>query len=112
MKAPTYLKYKPSGVEWLGDVPEHWEVKRLRYACRFAYGDSLAAEDREDGEVPVYGSNGSVGSHNACNTWEPVIVVGRKGSHGKVNYSERAVFAIDTTYFIDQRHTTNRSEEH
>ena len=22
---------KPSGVEWLGDVPEHWEVKRLKY---------------------------------------------------------------------------------
>ena len=21
---------KPSGVEWLGDVPEHWEVRRLK----------------------------------------------------------------------------------
>ena len=26
-----YPAYKPSGVEWLGDVPEHWEVRRLRY---------------------------------------------------------------------------------
>ena len=25
-----YPTYKPSGVEWLGDVPEHWEVQRLR----------------------------------------------------------------------------------
>lgn len=25
----TYNKYKPSGVEWLGKIPEHWEVKRL-----------------------------------------------------------------------------------
>ena len=25
-----YLAYKPSGVEWLGDVPEHWEVHRLK----------------------------------------------------------------------------------
>ncbi len=25
-------KMKPSGVDWLGDVPEHWEVKRLRFA--------------------------------------------------------------------------------
>ncbi len=31
MKLPAYPKYKPSGVEWLGDVPEHWEVKRLKY---------------------------------------------------------------------------------
>ncbi len=31
MKYPAYPKYKKSGVEWLGDVPEHWEVKRLKY---------------------------------------------------------------------------------
>ena len=28
-KLPTYDKYKPSGVEWLGEIPEHWEVTRL-----------------------------------------------------------------------------------
>lgn len=32
MKLKPYPKYKPSGVEWLGDVPEHWEVKRLKYS--------------------------------------------------------------------------------
>jgi type I restriction enzyme S subunit len=30
---PAYLKYKPSAVDWLGDVPEHWEVKRLKYVA-------------------------------------------------------------------------------
>src|ERR1051326_6270481 len=30
MKLPPYPRYTPSGVEWLGAVPEHWEVKRLR----------------------------------------------------------------------------------
>jgi type I restriction enzyme S subunit len=29
-----YPRYKPSGVEWLGDVPEHWEVKRVKFAAR------------------------------------------------------------------------------
>jgi type I restriction enzyme S subunit len=33
MKLPAYPKYKPSGVEWLGDVPEQWEVKRLKYSA-------------------------------------------------------------------------------
>ncbi|MCC6581092.1 MAG: hypothetical protein IT440_11690, partial [Phycisphaeraceae bacterium] len=28
MKLPAYPRTKPSGIEWLGDVPEHWEVKR------------------------------------------------------------------------------------
>ena len=31
MRLPPYPKYKPSGVEWLGGVPEHWEVKRGRF---------------------------------------------------------------------------------
>ncbi|MDD2711078.1 MAG: restriction endonuclease subunit S [Verrucomicrobiae bacterium] len=33
MKYPAYPRYKPSGVEWLGEVPEHWEVKRLKYSA-------------------------------------------------------------------------------
>ena len=31
MRLPPYPKYKPSGVEWLGEVPEHWEVDRLKW---------------------------------------------------------------------------------
>jgi type I restriction enzyme S subunit len=33
VKPSPYPRYKPSGVEWLGDVPEHWEVKRLKYSA-------------------------------------------------------------------------------
>ena len=33
MSFPRYPAYKDSGVEWLGKVPEHWEVKRLRHAA-------------------------------------------------------------------------------
>ena len=35
----------------------------------------------------------------------PCLIVGRKGSFGKVNYSADAVFAIDTTFVIDARYT-------
>ncbi len=28
VRLPPYPRYKPSGVEWLGDVPEHWDVRR------------------------------------------------------------------------------------
>ena len=31
VKYPAYPKYTPSGIEWLGEVPEHWQVKRLKY---------------------------------------------------------------------------------
>lgn len=29
MSAPQHQAYKPSGVEWLGDIPSHWEVVRI-----------------------------------------------------------------------------------
>lgn len=78
----------------------------LRRVARFAYGDSLAAEERRDGDVRVYGSNGPVGVHDTPNTLAPVVVIGRKGSFGKVQFSTTPVFAIDTTYFVDARHTS------
>lgn len=28
-----YPDYKPAGIEWLGDVPKHWAVKRLKYSA-------------------------------------------------------------------------------
>ncbi len=100
-KAPM----KNSGVEWLGEVSAHWEVKRLKFIARFMYGDSLAAESREEGEVPVFGSNGIVGSHKIANTLAPALIIGRKGSYGKVNFSSQPCFAIDTTFFIDTTST-------
>jgi type I restriction enzyme S subunit len=52
---PT-AKLKPSGIDWLGDVPEHWEVTRLKFhVSRFEQGWSPQCEGRnkEDGEIGV-----------------------------------------------------------
>jgi len=53
----------------------------------------------------VFGSNGPVGTHDRANTLGPALIVGRKGSFGKINYSTQPCFAIDTTYYIDGRST-------
>jgi type I restriction enzyme, S subunit len=34
VKLPAYPRYKASGIPWVGDIPEEWEVKRLRFAMR------------------------------------------------------------------------------
>lgn len=39
-----YPKYKESGVEWLGEIPEHWDFKKLGYISRFQNGVSKGAE--------------------------------------------------------------------
>jgi type I restriction enzyme S subunit len=46
-----------------------------------------------------------VGTHGQANTLAPCLVIGRKGSFGKVNFSYSPVFAIDTTFFVDRRFT-------
>ncbi len=101
-----YPAYRDSGIDWLGKIPCEWGLKRLKTICSFIYGDSLASQDRVEGDIPVYGSNGIVGFHDRAITENPCIVIGRKGSFGKINYSLEKCFPIDTTYFIDKRYAS------
>ena len=56
------VRLKPSGVEWLGDVPEHWEVGSLkRFAARRLgsikagpFGSQLTAAEMTEGDFKVY----------------------------------------------------------
>jgi len=45
---------KPSGIEWLGDVPEHWEVIPLKYVVRLRSGGTPSKTNTAywDGDVP------------------------------------------------------------
>lgn len=36
---------KDSGIEWLGEIPEHWEVKKLSGVCSFVRGNSSFKKD-------------------------------------------------------------------
>jgi type I restriction enzyme S subunit len=103
----SYPKYKDSGVEWIGEIPEHWFVSKLKRITDFKYGSSLAVNDRIEGKVSVFGSNGIVGYHNEAITEKPCLIIGRKGSFGKVSYSKDECFPIDTTFYIDSTATKN-----
>ncbi len=102
-----YPKYKDSGIEWIGEIPEHWKIQRLKWNAIFEYGNSLSSLERKEGKIPVFGSNGITGFHDKPLTKAPCLIVGRKGSFGKVNWSDKECFPIDTTYFIDETKTDN-----
>lgn len=72
----------------------------LRAILRLEYGKSLPATSRIAGPVPVYGSNGVTGTHNAALIDGPNVIVGRKGSIGEVHWSHVASFPIDTTFYV------------
>ena len=49
-----YPAYKDSGVPWLGQMPEHWEVLPFKYNYRVSMGQTILATDlKDDGEFPV-----------------------------------------------------------
>lgn len=46
---------KPSGIEWLGEVPEHWEVQRLKNVANVVLGKMLTTEAKAgDGDFKPY----------------------------------------------------------
>ena len=82
-------------------VPEGWEKKTLGECITLNYGKALKAEVRIDGEYPVYGSSGIVGSHEKPLVKGPAIILGRKGNVGSVYWSSKSFYPIDTVYFVD-----------
>lgn len=52
-----YDSYKPSGIDWIGDIPSHWNSERLRYVCEFRNGYTPSKANEEywsDGTIPWY----------------------------------------------------------
>jgi type I restriction enzyme S subunit len=46
------VKMKDSGVEWIGEVPAHWEVKRFRYVFNLSKGLTITKENLQDEGIP------------------------------------------------------------
>lgn len=45
---------KDSGVEWIGEIPEHWKIKRTRFICKIQTGDKDTVNRIDDGQYPFY----------------------------------------------------------
>ena len=78
-----------------------WPGAKLKYVARLGYGDALPNDESQDGAFRVFGSNGPFALFSRPNTGAPAIIIGRKGSYGKVNWTEEPCFASDTTFFVD-----------
>jgi type I restriction enzyme S subunit len=53
MKWMPYPKYKDSGVEWLGAVPEHWQVVPLKSLAEFINGDAFNPTEWSEAGLPI-----------------------------------------------------------
>jgi len=88
-------------VKIIDGVPQGWTHPKLGEYAPLLYGKALREDQRNEGQVPVFGSSGIVGSHNLALVPTSGIIVGRKGNVGAVYFSEEQFWPIDTTYYIN-----------
>ena len=97
-----YPAYKDSGVPWLGKVPAHWEVRRVKTLCTMESGDGITAISIDPvGAYPVYGGNGMRGYTSNYTHDGNFVLIGRQGAlcgnvhivRGRFWASEHAVVA-------------------
>ena len=102
-------KMKDSGIEWIGEIPEGWEVVPVKRLCTMQAGKNLTSEQiAPEGTYPVYGGNGIRGFFSDYNCGGKFLTVGRQGAlcgnvhkiNGKVWATEHAVITTPSSYTI------------
>jgi type I restriction enzyme S subunit len=104
---------KDSGIEWLGEVPAHWDVRRLGFLADLIqtgpFGSQLHSEDYVENETPVINpsniQDGQIIPDSSCTVGQEIverlgqhklmagdIVIGRRGEMGRcARVSEKEV---------------------
>lgn len=93
-----YPSYKPSGLDWFpGEIPRHWNLKRIKDIAAMRSGEGITSEDIEDsGLFPVYGGNGIRGYTGKATHEGEYILIGRQGALcGNIHHVEGRFWASE-----------------
>jgi len=88
---------RDSGIDWIGKIPEHWEVKKTKHFGRISSGDAIVNNELEDtGLYEVFGGNGVMGYANKFNVRGENIIIGRVGALcGNIRYINEKKWVSD-----------------
>lgn len=82
------------------DIEWKWPLVPARDLVTLNYGRALKAETRSSGKVPVFGTNGQCGWHDAPLVKAPGLILGRKGQGPLgVEWCDKDFWVIDTAYY-------------
>ena len=95
-------KLKPTGIDWLGEVPEHWDVVPVGRKIVLQRGCDITKDQQQEGGVPVVSSGGVSSFHDEALVQAPGVVVGRKGTAGAVYYIAVDFWPHDTTLYVSE----------
>ena len=85
-------------------IPKGWRLVPLGEVTTLQRGADLPIQDRIPGSVPVYGSNGVLGTHGHALHSGPGVITGRSGSIGAVYFSLGAYWPLNTTLYVRDFH--------
>lgn len=86
------------------ELPDRWEWRPLIDVATLQRGFDLPIQDRKQGLVPVYGSNGVDGMHNQATVRGPGVVTGRSGTIGRVYFEPADFWPLNTTLYVRDFH--------
>ncbi len=92
------VKFKDSGIDWIGIIPQGWEIRAIKTLARLKSGTNITTNDiAEDGkEYPVYGGNGLRGYYSEYSNDGDFVLIGRQGALcGNINYGFGKFWATD-----------------
>ena len=95
---------KDSGIDWIGQIPAHWELKSIRYAFRFRNYQRvpISASDREgkQGEYPYYGASGIIDYVQDYIFDEDLILIAEDGAN-LLSKSTPLAFVATGKYWVN-----------
>ena len=98
-KYRRYERYKDSGVEWIGEIPEEWEVTKLKRCFKVLNGKEIEIETDSALGINVYGSGGVFKKTEKYLFKDESVLFGRKGTIGKPIYVNEPFWTVDTMYY-------------
>jgi type I restriction enzyme S subunit len=93
---------RQSGIDWIGEIPEHWKISKAKYYTEIKSGDAISNEQINDsGSYPVYGGGELMGYTDKCNIEANTIIVGRVGARcGCITLTGKKSWATDNALII------------
>lgn len=95
---------KDSGIDWIGEIPAHWEVKRFTKEIDVQEGPGIMAVDFHDSGVPLIRISGVRSRRvtlDGCNYLSPVKVR-RKWDHFKLSEGDLVISGSASTGFVSE----------
>ena len=103
------VEMKDSSVEWIGMIPKHWEIIKIKHLAKLQSGSNLTSNEISDtGSYPVYGGNGLRGFYGSYNCEGSYVLIGRQGALcGNINYAEDKFWATEHAVVCYPKKTYN-----